>query len=96
MTTPAPRAAHRTASQDRHGWAVNISTAERWARVVAGAAAIVGGALLLTRSGSVAAIILVLLLIAAGVDLVVTGATGHCPLYQRLGHVPRSLRRTVG
>ena len=93
MTTPAPRAAHRTASQDRHRWAVNISTAERWARVVAGAAAIVGGALLLTQSGSVAAVILVLLLIAAGVDLV---ATGHCPLYQRLGHVPRSLRRTLG
>ena len=95
MTTPAPLAAHRQASQDRR-WAVNISTAERWARVVAGTAAIVGGALLLTRSGSVAAIILVMLLIAAGVDLVVTGATGHCPLYQRLGHVPRSLGRKLG
>jgi len=96
MTTPAPPAAHRTARQDQRRWAVNISTAERWARVVAGAAAIVGGALLLTQSGSVAAVILVLLLIAAGVDLVATGATGHCPLYQRLGHVPRSLRRTLG
>ena len=35
-----------------------------------------------------------LLLVAAGLDLVVTGALGHCPLYQRLGHVPASLRRT--
>jgi len=25
---------------------------------------------------------------------VVTGATGHCPLYQKLGHLPRSLRQT--
>ena len=95
MTTPAPRAAHRTASQDRHRWAVNISTAERWARVVAGAAAVVGGPLLFTRSGSVVAIILMLLLVAAGVDLIVTGATGHCPLYQRLGHVPRSVGRKL-
>ncbi|MGV9937272.1 YgaP-like transmembrane domain [Streptomyces olivaceoviridis] len=27
----------------------------------------------------------------AGLDLLVTGATGHCPLYARLGQVPRSL-----
>ena len=32
-----------------------------------------------------------LLLIAAGLDLLVTGAIGHCPLYQKLGHVPKSL-----
>jgi hypothetical protein len=29
----------------------------------------------------------------AGLDLVVTGATGHCPLDQKLGFVPRSLGR---
>jgi nucleotide-binding universal stress UspA family protein len=56
---------------------------------------VVGGALLFTRSGSVVAIILVLLLVAAGVDLIVTGATGHCPLYQRLGHVPQSVGRKL-
>jgi hypothetical protein len=33
------------------------------------------------------------LLVAAGLDLMVTGATGFCPLYHRLGYVPRSLRR---
>jgi hypothetical protein len=32
------------------------------------------------------------LLVAAGLDLVVTGALGHCPLYRKLGHVPTSLR----
>lgn len=96
MTTSAPLSAHPSGRQRRRRWAVNISTAERWARVVVGAAGIVGGVLLLGRSGSVAVVILVLLLIAAGVDLVVTGATGHCPLYQRLGHVPRSMRRKLG
>jgi Protein of unknown function (DUF2892) len=31
----------------------------------------------------------------AGLDLVVTGALGHCPLYHKLGRVPQSLRRTA-
>jgi hypothetical protein len=30
--------------------------------------------------------------VLVGIDMFVTGATGHCPLYKRLGHVPRSLR----
>lgn len=29
----------------------------------------------------------------AGADLAVTGALGHCPLYQKIGFVPPSLRR---
>jgi hypothetical protein len=28
----------------------------------------------------------------AGADLLVTGALGHCPLYQKLGYIPTSLR----
>ena len=43
---------------------------------------------------TVLAVLLELLLAAAGLDLVVTGALGHCPLYQRLGHMPASLRRS--
>jgi hypothetical protein len=43
-------------------------------------------------AGSALATVLFLLLIAAGIDLIVTGATGHCPLYQKLGYTPRSLR----
>ena len=39
------------------------------------------------------AVVLLALLALAGLDLVVTGALGHCPLYARFGHVPRSLRR---
>ena len=56
---------------------VNITASERAGRILIGLAA------------AVAAIAL----LAAGLDLVVTGALGHCPLYQRLGFVPKSLRR---
>jgi hypothetical protein len=71
---------------------VNISPAERAARIVVGLVGVVGGATLLTGAGSTLAIVLEFLLILAGLDLIVTGAIGHCPLYQKLGHVPKSLR----
>lgn len=79
---------HRT-----HRLSVNITPAERVARVVLGGAAAAAGVFLLVSAGSVLAVVLEVLLIAAGLDLVITGALGHCPLYQRLGHVPASLRR---
>jgi hypothetical protein len=71
---------------------VNISPAERAGRVVLGVAATIAGVVLLTSAGSVLAVLLELLLVAASLDLVVTGAIGHCPIYRQLGHVPRSLR----
>ncbi len=77
----------------RHRPVVNITPAERVGRIVLGAGAVVAGALLLAAAGSVLAVVLEVLLVAAGLDLVVTGALGHCPLYARLGHVPRSLQR---
>jgi hypothetical protein len=46
-------------------------------------------------AGSAVAVILEALLIAAGVDLAVTGALGHCPLCAELGHLPPSLRRSI-
>ena len=74
---------------------INITPTERAGRIVLGAAAaIVGLALLASASGAVA-VILLALLVLAGLDLVVTGALGHCPLYAKLGHVPRSLRRAT-
>ncbi len=82
-----------TSSSRRRRWNVNITPAERGGRIVLGAAAAVAGVLLLTSASSLLAVVLELLLVAAGLDLVVTGALGHCPLYQRLGHVPASLRR---
>jgi hypothetical protein len=72
---------------------INITPSERAGRIVlGGAAAIVGLALLASAAGAFA-VVLEVLLVLAGLDLVVTGALGHCPLYAKLGHVPRSLRR---
>lgn len=72
---------------------VNITPAERIGRVVLGLAAIVVGILLLFTAGSVVVAALEVLLVLAGADLAVTGALGHCPLYQKLGYTPASLRR---
>ena len=73
---------------------VNISVAERAGRVAVGVAAIIAGGVLLAAAASALAVVLELLLVVAGLDMVVTGATGHCPLYQKLGHIPRSVSRT--
>ena len=89
-THPTPTTA---ASDDHHRrrLSVNITPIERGGRMVIGLAAILAGIVLLVSASSALVAILELLLIAAGLDLFVTGAIGHCPLYQRLGHVPRSL-----
>lgn len=70
----------------------NITTIERAGRVTVGILAGAFGVAGLTGAASALAIVLYLMLIAAGTDLFVTGATGHCPLYQKLGYTPRSLR----
>lgn len=75
-------------------WKVNITPAERLGRIVLGLVGVVGAILLLADSPTLLTGTLEVLLLLAGLDLVVTGATGHCPLYQQLGHLPRSLRRT--
>ena len=71
--------------------AVNITPIERGGRIAIGLATVIAGVALLISAGSVLAVVLELLLIVAGLDLVVTGALGHCPLYQRLRYVPASL-----
>lgn len=71
---------------------VNITPLERAARIVVGAVAAIGGLLLLAGSTTAPVVVLEVLLMAAGLDLVVTGALGHCPLYAKLGHVPASLK----
>lgn len=72
---------------------INITPLERVGRVVLGAGATIAGILLLTTRGGALATILEVLLALAGLDFVITGALGHCPLYRRLGYVPPSLRR---
>ena len=74
------------------GWKVNITLTERVARIVVGGAGALTGAVLLASASGAPAVVLELLLVVAGLDLVVTGALGHCPLYAKLGHVPASLK----
>ncbi|WP_448059778.1 YgaP-like transmembrane domain [Cellulomonas hominis] len=75
---------------------VNITPQERIGRIVVGLVGAVGGVVLLTSASSAVSVVLEILLVLAGLDLLVTGATGHCPLYARLGHVPSSLDRRAG
>ena len=72
---------------------VNITPLERAGRIGIGGAAAAVGLLLLVSAGGALAAVLELLLVLAGLDLVVTGALGHCPLYRKLGYLPPSLRR---
>lgn len=74
---------------------INITPVERAARVLLGAAGVIGGIVLLASAAAPLAIVLESLLMLAGLDLVLTGALGHCPLYRKLGHVPASLRGSM-
>ena len=92
MSTAASDSTTRSTDSGRRRLAVNITPVERGGRIAIGLAAAIIGVVLLFSAGSAFAVVLEVLLIVAGLDLVVTGALGHCPLYQRLGHVPASLR----
>ena len=72
---------------------INITPAERVSRIAVGAAVAIAGMILLASGAGPLAIVLEALLVLAGLDLVVTGALGHCPLYHKLGYLPPSLRR---
>ena len=74
---------------------INITPLERLGRVAVGSAGTVAGLLLLASATGTTVIVLQVLLVLTGLDLAVTGALGHCPLYKRLGYVPRSLRRSA-
>ena len=71
---------------------VNLTTPERFARILLGIAGAIAGTLAVAAADGTAIVILSVLLVAAGLDLLVTGALGHCPLYKKLGYVPPSLR----
>jgi hypothetical protein len=74
---------------------VNITPAERLGRIIVGLFGVIGGLVLLGSASGAVVTVLEVLLVLAGLDLVVTGALGHCPLYRKLGHVPPSLRRAA-
>lgn len=91
MNAPVHARTTPTAST-RHRLSINITPVERIGRIVVGLAAIIAAVVLLTSAASGIAVVLEVLLAATGLDLAVTGALGHCPLYQKLGHEPKSLR----
>jgi hypothetical protein len=72
---------------------VNITPVERAGRVLVGLVGVIGGLILLGSASGAGLVVLEVLLVLAGLDLMVTGALGHCPLYRKLGYVPPSLRR---
>lgn len=74
---------------------INITPLERVGRVALGGGAGAAGAVLLASPSGTLAVVLEVLLVLAGLDLLMTGAIGYCPLYARLGHVPPSLRRSA-
>jgi len=74
---------------------VNITPTERAGRVLVGAVGVIGGVALLASATGAIVGILEVLLVLAGLDMIVTGALGHCPLYHKLGYTPRSLRRAT-
>ncbi len=74
---------------------VNITPIERVVRVGIGIALVLTALWVISTGVSVLTVVGALLLAGAGLDLGVTGAIGYCPLYARLGYVPRSLRKSV-
>lgn len=92
--TTTPTRGRRSTPAARRGPTINITPPERAARVAIGLVTAISGVVLITGAGSAVAVVLEVLLVLAGLDLVVTGARGYCPLYDRLGYTPPSLRRT--
>ena len=63
----------------------NVGTLDRVLRIALGGALAVWGLSLLLGGGALVWQLLRIALIALGVDFVVTGIRGYCPLYKRLG-----------
>ncbi len=69
----------------------NLTLTERVARIAVGGLGAAGAIAWLVLVPTVLVAVGALLLVAAGIDLVVTGARGYCPLYAWLAR--RSARR---
>jgi hypothetical protein len=63
----------------------NLGTVERVLRVTLGGALSIWALVQLLAGGGLIWLLLDVTLIALGVDFVVTGIRGYCPLYNRLG-----------
>lgn len=63
----------------------NVGTIERVLRVALGGALAIWALVLLLAGGGLISLLVYIALIALGVDFVVTGVRGYCPLYNFLG-----------
>ena len=63
----------------------NVGKVERVMRVTLGGALAVWMLVRLFSGGGLIPLLLDIALIALGIDLIVTGLRGYCPLYKRLG-----------
>lgn len=63
----------------------NLGITERVLRVLLGGALALWALWVLLGGGTLLQVVLDIALIALGVDFVVTGVRGYCPLYKRLG-----------
>lgn len=63
----------------------NVGTIERGVRVALGGALAIWAVVLLFGGGGLIWLLVYVALIALGVDFVVTGIRGYCPLYNLLG-----------
>ena len=87
-----PESGERSLRRGFRGLSINLTRAERLGRVFVGVAGAAAGAVLLASATSALGAVLSVLLTASGIDLVITGVLGHCPLYSRIHNVPASLR----
>ena len=63
----------------------NVGMIERGVRVALGGALVIWALVLLLGGGNLIWLLLYIALIALGVDFIVTGIRGYCPLYNLLG-----------
>lgn len=74
-------------------WHINITPIERAGRTIAGFLGVVWAIGLLAATPTWVTGTFEMLLLLAGLDLLITGVTGHCAIYHKLGFVPKSLRK---
>ena len=71
----------------------NLGTLDRALRIAIGGSLALLGVALLFQGGGLIALLLDFALAAVGIDLLVSGIRGYCPLYKRLGWSTAPKRR---
>lgn len=74
-------------------WHINITPIERAGRTIAGFLGVVWAIGLLAATPTWISGIVEVLLLSVSLYVLITGVTGHCAIYHKLGLVPKSLRK---